>query len=64
MFDFIPLDMEETAYVCGYFQESGSYYPLGIRGTVPRAYDMFRAYEGMEGRKIKINKLKIGNIIL
>jgi hypothetical protein len=32
---------------------SGPYYPLGTTGTVPRAYDMFRAYEGMEGRKIK-----------
>jgi hypothetical protein len=28
---------------------SGPCYPLGIIGTVPRAY------EGMEGRKIKIN---------
>jgi hypothetical protein len=26
---------------------------------VPRAYDMFRAYEGMEGRNIKIKK-KVG----
>jgi hypothetical protein len=25
-----------------------------------RAYDMFRAYEGMEGKKIKIKKLKVG----
>jgi hypothetical protein len=23
-------------------------------GTVPKAYDVFRAYEGMEERKIKI----------
>jgi hypothetical protein len=30
------------------------YYPLGTTGTVPRAYDIFRAYEGMEGKKIKI----------
>jgi hypothetical protein len=31
---------------------------LSIRhySTVPRAYDMFRAYEGMEGRKMKIMK--------
>jgi hypothetical protein len=36
------------------------YYPLG---TVPRAYDVFRAYEGMEGRKTKTNKLKIENVI-
>jgi hypothetical protein len=27
------------------------YYPLGTIGTVPRAYDIFRVYEGMEGRK-------------
>jgi hypothetical protein len=27
---------------------------------VPRAYNIFRAYEGMEGRKkIKIKKLKV-----
>jgi hypothetical protein len=38
---------------------AGPYYPLGIIGTVSRAYDMFTAYEGMEGRKIKIKKLKI-----
>jgi hypothetical protein len=30
------------------------YYPLGTIGTVPRAYDLFRAYEDMDGRKIKI----------
>jgi hypothetical protein len=34
---------------------AGPYYPLGTTGTVPRAYDMFRAYEGME-EKIKIKK--------
>jgi hypothetical protein len=28
--------------------------PLGAIGTVPRAYDIVRAYEGIEGRKIKI----------
>jgi hypothetical protein len=38
---------------------SGPYYPLGTIGTVPRAYDMFGAYEGMEGRKIKIKELKV-----
>jgi hypothetical protein len=27
---------------------------------VPRAYDIFGAYEEMEGEKIKIKKLKIG----
>jgi hypothetical protein len=31
-------------------------YPSGTTDTVPRAYDIFRAYEGMEVRKIKINK--------
>jgi hypothetical protein len=29
---------------------SGPHYPLG---TVPRAYDIFKAYEGIEGRKNK-----------
>jgi hypothetical protein len=29
----------------------GPYYPLGIIGTVPRAYDIFRAYEEMDGEK-------------
>jgi hypothetical protein len=29
---------------------TGPYYPLGTIGTVPRAYDIFRAYKGMEGR--------------
>jgi hypothetical protein len=33
---------------------SGAYYPLETTGTVLRAYDIFRAYEGMEGRKIQI----------
>jgi hypothetical protein len=31
--------------------DPGLYYPLGIIGTVPRAYDISRVYEGMEGRK-------------
>jgi hypothetical protein len=26
---------------------SGPHYSLGITGTVPRAYDIFKAYEGM-----------------
>jgi hypothetical protein len=30
--------------------------PLGIIGTGPRAYDIFRAYGGMEERKSKKNK--------
>jgi hypothetical protein len=33
--------------------------PLGIIGTVPRDYDIFRTYEGTEGRKNKEIK-KIG----
>jgi hypothetical protein len=36
----------------GYYP--GPYYTLGTTGSVPRAYDMFRAYDGMEGRKMKI----------
>jgi hypothetical protein len=36
-----------------YFVLLGPYYPLGTTGTVPRAYNMFRAYEGKEGIKIK-----------
>jgi hypothetical protein len=32
------------------FIKADPYYPLGPTGTVPRAYDMFRAFEGMEGR--------------
>jgi hypothetical protein len=32
---------------------AGPYYPLGTIGTVPRAYDIFRAYEKMEGEQIK-----------
>jgi hypothetical protein len=32
------------------------YYPLGTIGTTPRACNMFRAYKGMERRKIKIKK--------
>jgi hypothetical protein len=31
--------------------QTGPYDPLDTIGIVPRAYDMFRAYEGMEGRK-------------
>jgi hypothetical protein len=37
----------------------GPYYALGTIGTVPRAYDIFRAYEGMEEETITIKKLKI-----
>jgi hypothetical protein len=37
---------------------AGQYYPLGITGTVPRAYDMCRAYEGMKGRKNKNKEMK------
>jgi hypothetical protein len=42
---------------------TGPYYPLGTIGTVPRAYVIFRAYEGMEGRKINIRMKKWENII-
>jgi hypothetical protein len=39
----------------GQLQNSaGPYYSLGNIGTVPRAYDTFRAYEGMEGRENKV----------
>jgi hypothetical protein len=34
----------------------GPYYPLDTTGTVNRAYDIFRAYEEMEGEKLKIKK--------
>jgi hypothetical protein len=37
----------------GYFIDSGPYYPSDTIGTVPRTCDMFRAYEGIEGRKNK-----------
>jgi hypothetical protein len=33
---------------------SGPYYPSGKIGIVPRAYDIFRAYEGMEEETIKM----------
>jgi hypothetical protein len=39
------------------------YCPSGTTGTVPRAYDTFRANEGMEGINIKIKKLKMGKVI-
>jgi len=32
----------------------GPHYTLGTTATVPRAYDMFRAYEGMDEETIKI----------
>jgi hypothetical protein len=38
--------------------EAGLYYPLDTTDTVPRACDMFRAYEGMEGRKNTNNEEK------
>jgi hypothetical protein len=37
---------------------TGPYYPLRTIGTVPRAYNIFRAYEGMEGRKNKNKEMK------
>jgi hypothetical protein len=36
------------------------YYPLGAIGTVPMAYDIFRAYEKMEGRTNTNKSIKIG----
>jgi hypothetical protein len=42
---------------------AGPYYPLGTIGTVPRAYDIFRAYEKMEGGTNKIRALKQEKII-
>jgi hypothetical protein len=36
----------------------GSYFQLGIIGTVPRAYNIFKACEGMEGRKNKNEVIK------
>jgi hypothetical protein len=36
-------------------EPSGLYYPLG---TVPKAYNIFRAYEEMEGRTNKNKALK------
>jgi hypothetical protein len=38
--------------------EADPYYPLGTIGTVPRACDVFRAYEGMEGRLCKNKEVK------
>jgi hypothetical protein len=35
------------------------YYPLGTTASVPRAYDIFTAYEGMTVGKIRIMKWKI-----
>jgi hypothetical protein len=32
---------------------AGPYYPLGTIRTVPRAYDIFKTYEEMEGRRNK-----------
>jgi hypothetical protein len=37
---------------------AGPSYPLGTTGTVPRAYDMFRAYGGMKGRQTKNKEMK------
>jgi hypothetical protein len=38
--------------------QAGQCYPLGTIGTVPRAYDIFRAYEGMEERTNKKKEIK------
>jgi hypothetical protein len=37
---------------------AGPYYPLGTTGTVPRACDIFRAYEEMKGRKNTNKEMK------
>jgi hypothetical protein len=42
-----------------FWWETGPYYLLGTTGTVPRAHDIFRAYEGMEGRKNKNKGINI-----
>jgi hypothetical protein len=39
-----------------YAQTAGPYYPLGSIGSVPGAYDIFNAYEGME-EKMKNRKI-------
>jgi hypothetical protein len=36
---------------------AGPYHPLCTIGTVPRAYNIFRAYKRMEGRKNKNRKI-------
>jgi hypothetical protein len=36
----------------------GPYYPLGTIDTIPRAYDIFRTYEEMEGRTNKNKGIK------
>jgi hypothetical protein len=38
--------------------QTGPHYPSGIIDTVPRACDVFRAYEGMEGRGNENKKIK------
>jgi hypothetical protein len=43
--------------------QSGPYYPLGTIGTVPRAHDMFRAYEELGGIKMKMTNEKYENVI-
>jgi hypothetical protein len=35
------------------------YFPFGTIGTVPRSYDIFRAYEEMEGKTNKNKSIKI-----
>jgi hypothetical protein len=37
--------------VCSVRVGLGPHYPLGTIDTVPRVYDIFKAYEVMEGRK-------------
>jgi hypothetical protein len=47
------LDLLEVKYN---IRRPGQYYPIGIIATVPRAYDIFRAYEGMEEETKKLRK--------
>jgi hypothetical protein len=42
---------------------SGPRYPLGTVDTVLRAYYMFKAYEGVKGKKNTKEMKKIGNVI-
>jgi hypothetical protein len=41
-----------TAFLQTGVFSAGLYYPSDTIDSVPRAYDMFKAYEGMEWRKI------------
>jgi hypothetical protein len=45
-----------TAFLQTGVFSAGPYYPSDTIDTVPTAYEIFKAYEGMEGRKIQIKK--------